>query len=349
MTEQKTYAPGRQSRATRFMLVVVLGYSIIPVFIAVMDTHRASFLFTAFLYVGQFVGIGAYIIWTYPALFFRRAPLRLMASRLTDSMFLITLTGYLNYAFYSWSTEFIDPAVTTAIFGGWTFATVLFVGWIFKSEQRYDRVSAALVAVLLVGFMGFVLAVLSQREDLLDPDRNTTAAIEVGLGVLLAVISMTMAALGSFVLKWGVDTSRKLSSVADPAYDRDELEVAGVLFGIAVAAAVAVPVNSAIGLARGESLAGIASLDLASGFAVGLISLGFCTVLFRRANLMTRNLGIIGMTYATLPLSLIWMAVLGEIDVERPILLAAGAALVVASNILVHLLGNQPPQRGSKA
>ena len=61
---------------------------------------------------------------------------------------LLTLTGYLNYAFYSWSTEYIDPAVTTVIFGGWTFTTVLFVGWAFRSERRYERTSGA-----LVGFM----------------------------------------------------------------------------------------------------------------------------------------------------------------------------------------------------
>lgn len=70
-------------------------------------------------------------------------------------------------------------------------------------------------------------------------------------------------------------------------------------------------------------------------------SLGFCTILFRRANLLTRNLGVIGMTYATLPLSVVWLALLGEIAVERPLYLAAGTALVVASNLLVHLLGNR--------
>ena len=348
VTNHKTYDSGRNYRATRFMLVVVLGYSIIPVFIAVMDTHRASFLFTAFMYVGQFVGIGAYILWTYPALFFRRNMLRAMVSRLTDPMFLLTLTGYLNYAFYSWSTQYIDPAVTTAIFGGWTFATVLFLGWIFKSEQRYERVSIRLVAVLLIGFLGFVLAVLSQREDLLASDRDRSAAIEVGLGVLLAAVSMLMAALGSFVLKWGVETGRTLSYIAASQYDLEFIEVAGVLTGITLAAAIAVPANFAIGLARGESLAGIAALDFATASVVGLISLGFCTILFRRANLMTRNLGIIGMTYATLPLSLVWMTFLDEIAVERPLFLAIGAALVVASNVLVHLLGNRTVQKDPK-
>ena len=53
MTVPKTRDPGRESRAMRFMIVAVLGYSIIPVFIAVMDTHRAPFLFTAFMYAGS--------------------------------------------------------------------------------------------------------------------------------------------------------------------------------------------------------------------------------------------------------------------------------------------------------
>ena len=51
---------------------------------------------------------------------------------------------------------------------------------------------------------------------------------------------------------------------------------------------------------------------------------------------MTRNLGIIGMTYATLPVSLLWLALLGEIEVERPLYLATAGALIVASTLLVH-------------
>ena len=113
-----------------------------------------------------------------------------------------------------------------------------------------------------------------------------------------------------------------------------------------MAALIAVPVNLLLGLARGELNAGIwtegiAPPDYALAFGVGVFSLGFCTVLFRRANLLTRNLGIIGMTYATLPLSLLWLTLLGEIDVERPLYLAAGAALIVASNLLVHFLRRQ--------
>ena len=149
---------------------------------------------------------------------------------------LLTLTGYLNYAFYSWSTEYIDPAVTTVIFGGWTFTTVLFVGWTFRSERRYERTSGALVGFMLIGFAGFALAILSQRADIFDFGQGAAPLIEVGIGVLLAVISMSMATLGSFVLKWGVETAQRVDAVADHPYEQSELEVAGVLTGIVVAA-----------------------------------------------------------------------------------------------------------------
>ena len=79
MTEQVAHDAARQSRATRFMLVAVIGFSAIPVYIAVADTHRAPFVFTAFLYAGQFVGLGAYTLLTYRALFFRRGPLGVIA------------------------------------------------------------------------------------------------------------------------------------------------------------------------------------------------------------------------------------------------------------------------------
>ena len=346
MTEQTANDSARQSRATRFMLVAVIGFSAIPVYIAVADTHRAPFVFTAFLYAGQFVGLGAYTLLSYRALFFRRRPLGVIARQVVRPTMLLTLTGYLNYAFYSWSTEYIDPAVTTVIFGGWTFTTVLFVGWTFRSERRYERTSGALVGFMLIGFAGFALAILSQRADIFDFGQGAAPLIEVGIGVLLAVISMSMATLGSFVLKWGVETAQRVDAVAEHPYEQSELEVAGVLTGIVVAALIAIPVNLGLGLARGESVGGIAGADYALAFGVGLFSLGFCTALFRRANLMTRNLGIIGMTYGTLPVSLLWLALLGEIDVERPLYLAAGAALIVVSNLLVHFVGRRGSEEG---
>ena len=256
MTEQTAHDPARQSRATRFMLVAIIGFSAIPVYIAVADTHRAPFVFTAFLYAGQFVGLGAYTLLTYRALFFNLRPLRVIARQVVRPTMLLTLTGYLNYAFYSWSTEYIDPAVTTVIFGGWTFTTVLFVGWTFRSERRYERTSGALVGFMLIGFAGFALAILSQRADIFDFGQGAAPLIEVGIGVLLAVISMSMATLGSFVLKWGVETAQRVDATADHPYEQSELEVAGVLTGIVVAALVAIPVNLVLGLARGESISG---------------------------------------------------------------------------------------------
>ncbi len=338
MTEQPAHDPGRQARATRFMLVAVIGFSAIPVYIAVADTHRAPFVFTAFLYAGQFVGLGAYTVTRWRSLFFQWKTLRVIARQVVRPAMLLTLTGYFNYAFYSWSTEYIDPAVTTVIFGGWTFSTVLFVGWTFRGERRFERTSGALVGFMLIGF---ALAILSQRADIFDFGKGITPLLHVGAGVALALISMSMATLGSFVLRWGVETAERVEATGERPYELDDLEIAGVLTGIVVAALAAVPANFALGLARGESPVGIAGADYALAFGVGVFSLGFCTALFRRANLMTRNLGIIGMTYATLPVSLVWLALLGEIEVEQPLYLAAGAALIVASNLLVHFVGRR--------
>ena len=76
---------------------------------------------------------------------------------------------------------------------------------------------------------------------------------------------MSMATLGSFVLKWGVETAQRVDAIADHPYEQSELEVAGVLMGIVVAALVAIPVNLVLGLARGESTVG----PLVGGHRVG--------------------------------------------------------------------------------
>ena len=66
-----------------------------------------------------------------------------------------------------------------------------------------------------------------------------------------------------------------------------------------------------------------------------------------RSAITTTNLGVHAAAYATPPLSLMWLALLGGITVQNPALLALGALLIIGANIGTNL-GNHRRKRTNK-
>ena len=60
-------------------------------------------------------------------------------------------------------------------------------------------------------------------------------------------------------------------------------------------------------------------------------------ILFRKANLIMDNLGINALAYASPVLSLVWLAVMGEIQVARLDLLLVGMGLILGANLFIHI------------
>lgn len=331
----------RNRAAVFFMLSAVIGFSLTPPLIAVFNASQAPFLFNAAIYFGQAAFLFAFLAKSNGRAFAGGEAWKLIGRHAANPRFCLLAAAYANFGFFALSTRFIDVSVTTILFGTWPIFMVIFIGWLFRREKRYKKITPEMLALILVGLSGFAFVVLSQSERQRDlifagsfADFDWT---RLALGVAFAMVAVALTAVSSYAFRWGVDLSEGLSKIVRRSSEnRDSLELTGVLTGIAIASLAAVPLNVVIGLLNGESASAIGFTGLAVAFAFGMIADGGGTVGYRYANLLTNNLGVNAMTYATLPLSLAWLVLLSLVAVERIDFLIIGAAGIIAANLLIN-------------
>ena len=331
----------RNRAAVFFMLFAVIGFSLTPALIAVFKASQAPFLFNAAIYFGQAAFLFAFLTKSNGRAFAGGEAWKLIGRRAANPRFCLMAAAYANFGFFALSTRFIDVSVTTILFGTWPIFMVIFIGWLFRREKRYKKITPEMLALILVGLSGFAFVVLSQSERQRDlifagsfADFDWT---RLALGVAFAMVAVALTAVSSYAFRWGVDLSEGLSKIVRRSSEnRDSMELTGVLTGIAIASLAAVPLNVVIGLLNGESASSIGFTGLAVAFTFGMIADGGGTVGYRYANLLTNNLGVNAMTYATLPLSLAWLVLLSQVAVARIDFLIIGAAGIIAANLLIN-------------
>lgn len=107
----------------------------------------------------------------------------------------------------------------------------------------------------------------------------------------------------------------------------------GVVVGVGLCSLIVAPLTAAVGIARGEPL----SLELvASGLAGGvLIGVG-ATIIWRKANIATGDLGINALMYLAPAFALCWLFAFSYVGDVNLALLAIGALTIVAANVGVY-------------
>ena len=318
-------AKAQNQAAAGFMALATLGFSLTPPLIAHFGAANFPFFFNALIYAGQ----SAFLLALLFALNRRRGEIgefcKLAARRTLSRPFLLACLAYANFGAFALSTRFVDVSLSTAAFGAWPIFMAILLGELFRSESRYAKLNFGALTAVLAGLAGFALIAISQTEGSVLETVFGEKPPSLGIGLSLALIAAALTSLSSYALRWGVDLSREAGSGTS--------ELTGALAGVALAGLAAVPLNAAIGFALGESISelGWSGASLALVFAA--VADGGGTAAYRNANLLTRNLGVNAMMYGTLPLSLLWLFALGEANVEKPELLAAGTALIAGANL----------------
>ena len=170
-------------------------------------------------------------------------------------------------------------------------------------------------------------------------DFGSGSSIDLVFGTALALGAAGLVALSGFSLKWSVDLAQDLSEFRD--YQKDTLEVFSVVVGMVVCNLVAGPTIALIGYAHGEP---VISSTLGLGLLGGAVLSAATGILWRKANLMSGDLGINVISYITPLLSLGWLfalSLVGNVDV---ILLFFGAILIVAANGGVYAIARHEDQ-----
>ena len=168
---------GRNRAAAGYMLVAVLGSSLIPLTIALGQGDQNPFLFNVILGTGAVLGYLAFLCLGYKGLFWNKAVWVLVWRRLFSRAILYGVISNFNYVLVAWATQYIDISVAAMLFETWLiFAifAIVFTADLFRTVPQFPLLIGSSLALL--------------------------AAIIGGLGV-------------AYSSRWGIDLSQNLQEI----------------------------------------------------------------------------------------------------------------------------------------
>ena len=346
--------------ALGYVLTAALGYSFIPLVVDWGEGGEAPFFFNSAWRAGFTVACLAFLLSIYRRLFLDARVWSRALPKVFVWAMVFAVISHMDSTFFTLSLGFVDVSVAAILFETWPILMVLLIVFLFRDEDRYQRNMLSVVPLMLMGFVGFGFVVISQFGGF-SGDYDFVSLL---LGVGLAVVGAGVSSLGAFTFRWGADLSSDLEEVlvendrgdggagysdtewwnAEPVFDRQEsglvdkddeyaLNMFGVVLGQTIANLLAVPVNAGMGVAFSES---ISTQSLLIAFVGGVLCNGVANIFWRRANVVTTNLGVNAVAYATPIFSLVWLALFWHIDVARADFLLIGAMSIVSANILIN-------------
>ena len=338
MTIQKstTLTIGRNTSAISLAVGAVILFSLFPALIGLAKVN-SPYLFASAWRVGVLVGYGAFLLVGYRDLTFSRAVWRVVWSRTASWAMLFWVFAFFDIPLYALSAGTIDVAATAVLYEVWPVMLILLMGWLFRGEGRYLKIGPFTLFAFLLAVVGVALVITSQVGGLGRlRDLGGSSAGNVALGVSLAFGAAAMTALSGVGFRWGADTARELPT--SRRHDRASLEVFSVVAGSLVGCALSIPVMGGIGLGRSEP---VEYGPLAYALIGGPLITALPSILWRKAMLITNNLGVGVLMYLTPLAGLCWLLALSLVGSTDITLLAFGAVVIVAANIGVYLEGRQ--------
>lgn len=311
------------------MIAATAGYSLVPLVIATAGGSESPFLLNGGLTLGLWIGYVPFVWHGYADLLRDQTVRRAIRSRLWSWPILFMVVNNFEFAFFAWSAKHIDIAATAILFETWPVLLIALTLWLYRNEQRYRRSSFSMWLLVAVGFAGFVFVVLSESAT-----TGASGNADIGsvtAGVTLAVIASAVTSLSAFGFKWGTDLAAAVGP--RPKAGGWSVELFGAIVASLAANTVVIPANLAAGYALGEQMSG-GTFAIAVG--AGVVCHAGATLCWRNANLITRNLGINAIGYATPVLSLGWLWLFSQAEVARVDYLVIGMAGIVTANLLIN-------------
>ena len=330
--------------AAAYMLISVLGFSMIPVVVA-LGGRESPLMFSAVLRLGAVLGYAGFLFLFYRRLLFRKAvwrevfraiwasPLQLGGRTVyTFVPFLLATVTYFDYAFFAVAVHSIDVSVATVFYEAWPILLIALTGYLFNRERRYERTGWEVFAFSILGFVGFVFVAASEAGGLLiGAEGRELTRLGSGFGFL--AIALVLAPLSAFGLRWGVDLGRRLEGVT--GLEREYLSFFAVVMVNFLGNLAALPfIVVASTVVLGES--GLGWYHVVYGLLGGLVALTLANVAWRKVNLVTIRLGVNAMSYLTPLFGLFWIYLLSDFRPARMDYLVIGATVVLTSNLLIN-------------
>ena len=327
-----TLSIGRNMTAVALEGGAVILFSLFPALIAHANIESPYF-FAAAWRVGVLLGYGAFLLVGYRDLVFNWPVWQLIGKRTATWAMLFWVIAFFDIPLYAWSAGTIDVAVTALLYEIWPIMLIVLMGRLFRKERRYRKVGPPSYFAFFLAVVGVALVVTSQvgglnRLGLL----GNVSAVAVATGVALALGAAVLTALSGVGFRWSTNVAQELP--AQLKHGRSSLEVFSVVAGSVVGCGLSVPAMILIGVGSGESFEYSPAVY---GILGGPLITALPSILWRKAMLMTDNLGTTILMYLTPLLSLFWLLLLSLVGPVDLTLLAFGAVVIVAANISVYL------------
>ena len=317
--------------AIGYMLTAVTLFSSLPLVIAWGGGGRTPFLFNAAMSAGVVLGCLVFIALRYPALILNGANLRLIARRAVHPMIGLSIIANFNFAFFAWSTRFVDVSIAAILFESWPIFIILIADRLFRDRTRYHRITKEMLLLLALGLGGFAFVVVGQAGGFANVETGGLSMVIAG--VVLAVCGAIATSFTVFSFRWGTDLAQEFPAEVKQAVGEDALDFFGLLVAFLIASAVSGALNAFAGMNSGEVMD---SRSLLIAVCVGGATNGIANVAWRKANLATANLAINALAYATPIFSLAWLFLFYQVAPERPDYLVAGAVGIIIVNLLLN-------------
>ena len=184
--------------------------------------------------------------------------------------------------------------------------------------------------MLLIAFCGLTFVVSSQTGGL---NLGEAASSQIFKGATLALIAGILTSSAAYTFRWGRDLGLDLRKEVAGQYSNQSLFLFGSMVSLMMISPVSGMINVGIGFVVGEQLSAGQML------IIGLLGMGIvatAAIVWRRANLITSNLGINALSYLVPILSLLWLALFLEIAVANVSFLIIGTAAIASANLLIN-------------
>ena len=315
------------------MMITVVCYSAFPALYAHGNAEESPFLFTGTRQIGTGIAMISFVLFVNGDFLLGREMGKYIASRRTIRLTLASIIGAVGSGLFAVAISFVDISIAAILFETWPFFLIPIMAFLFRDSERYRPNLAGTLVFVMPAVAGVALVTLSQNDthNVLPTLGDVFSVSRTSFGVLLALLSAIFAAVfAACTLKLG-------ESIADNHQNSKRggiEEVSAAVVMTSVCLILAGGASSTIGLIRSETIS-LHQLTYAIIGGVVLNSIGVVT--FRVANLKTDNLGVNVLAFATPLVALMWLWVLGLLNVARPDHLFIGAMGIVVANLLINI------------
>ena len=332
----------RHRQAVALMAGAVMFFSTNALFIKLTLGDDDPFLYNAGIWVGMSLGLGGASLLFYRPAFAdpaaRRVLYRRVAGLKTDGvrrwdligMLWLGVVGRFAVAFFAWATQYVEAATVSVLHYTWPVIFILGLSrWDRSNRRRYRRITTFSWTGLALCFAGMAAVVTGT----LGFDLTEAGLVGRVFGMVLAVISAVLLATNTAVgYPMGDSLASEITEKTDARLDEHRLEFCCLLFVGCVSGLLAIIPSLMIGWGAGGHITP-ASFGWAVAVGVSFVPGG---VLARKAVLITPDLAVNALIYASPVVGLVWLGLFTDIIVARFDLLIAGSLMVAVANVLLN-------------